>query len=151
MVILGIIPFFLLSFLTFRIHKATPLNNSGIKVVLDNQCSINSQNSQNRSKNVLHKTKVLVGIVVVFLLCHGLRTLVQIFLGACELGTNCGGIQWHPMIVSFSNFFIIFNSSIKCVIYGFISKRFRRECSKTIVYWVESISLEEMQHLQQAA
>ena len=48
----------------------------------------------------------------------------------------------------YSNFFIILNSSINIVIYGFVSKSFRSECSKTAVRWVESISLQEIWRIE---
>ena len=89
-------------------------------------------------------TKVLVTIVIVFLICHGLKTFVQIFIGSCEVSSSqCDGMEWHTTILSFSNFLVILGSSTNIIIYAIITKNFPKKCSKTTTNWIEATALEE--------
>jgi hypothetical protein len=141
-VILGVLPFSCLIFLNFNICKSIRQQNYEIRDALGEEVSISNHIRRREDENTM--TKVLIAIVIVFLICHGLRTFVQIFLGACELNMQCGGMEWHPIILSFSNFFIILNSSINIVIYGFVCRNFRKKCSKTVKDWVDAIALEDI-------
>ena len=141
-VILGVLPFSCLIFLNIRICKSIRQQNYEIRDALGEDFSLSNHIRRRDDENSM--TKVLIAIVIVFLICHGLRTFVQIFLGACELNTQCGGIEWHPIILSFSNFFIILNSSINIVIYGFVCRSFRKKCSEKVKDWVDAIALEDI-------
>ena len=157
-VILGILPFALLAFLNYRIYKITKVQTSDeaqategdqssvIKELLElterlTEHSINNDQNNNIKKMEANSTKVAMAIVVVFLCCHGIRTLVQIILGACEATTQCGGSdEWQPIVLSFSNVFVILKSSVNMVICGASSKIFRTTCSETLQHWLTSIA-----------
>lgn len=142
-VILGVLPFTTLVFLTFKIYKTIRQQNYNLQdAVTSEEVSI-SNHIRTRNEEV-KMTKVLITLVIVFLVCHGLRTFVQIFIGFCELDTECGGVEWHPILLSVSNFFGILNSSINIIIYGFVCRNFRKQCSKTVKDWVDALSLEDV-------
>ena len=140
--ILGVLPFTFLIFLNFHICKSIREQNYEVTNTIDEEASISNHNRRIDEERSI--TKVAIVIIVVFLICHGLRTFVQLFLGACELDLQCGGVEWHPIILSLSNFFIILNSSINIVIYCIVCKKFRKDCSKTSKEWVNAIALKQI-------
>ena len=142
MVVLGVLPFSLLTFLSVKICRAIRQQSYNVTDASAEEFTNNYQVRRRDYENSM--AKVLIAIVVVFLICHGLRTFVQILLGACELSGQCGGMEWHPILLSFANFFIILNSSINLVIYCFVCRSFRNRCSKTVKNCVDVIALQDV-------
>ena len=141
--ILGIFPFSFLVFFVVMVYQTNKKQNYNLQdAVTSEEVSI-SNHIRTRIEQ-LQMTKVMILYVIVFLICHGLRTFVQIFLGFCELDSNCSGVEWHPFLISFSNFFIIINSSINIIIYGFVCRNFRKQCKETVKDWVDALSLEDV-------
>ena len=142
-IILGIFPFSLLVFFIVMVYKTNKKQNYNLQdAVTSDEVSI-SNHIRTRNEQ-LQMTKVMILYVIVSLICHGLRTCVQVFLGVCELDINCGGAEWHQILLSFSNFFIILNSSINIIIYGFACRNFRKQCKETVKDWVDALSLEDV-------
>ena len=142
-IILGVLPLCTLVFLTFRSYKTIRCQNYNLQDALTSE-EVSIVDHIRRRNEEVKMTKVMIALVIVFLICHGLRTFVQIFLGFCELDTECGGVEWHPILLSLSNFFIILNSSVNIIIYGFVCRNFRKRCSKTVKDWVDALSLEDV-------
>ena len=141
--ILGIFPFSLLVLLVVLVYKMNKQQNYSLQdAVTSEEVSI-SNHIRTRNEQ-FQMTKIMILYVIVFLICHGLRTFVQIFLGFCELDTNCSGAEWHPLLLSFSNFFIILNSSMNIIIYGIACRNFRKQCKETVKDWVDALSLEDV-------
>ena len=142
-IILGVFPFCTLVLLTFMIYKTNRQQNYSLQDAVTSE-DVSIRNHIRTRSDEAQMTKVFIIFVIVFLICHGLRTFVQIFLGFCELDIKCGGVEWHEILLSFSNFFIILNSSINIIIYGFACRNFRKQCTKTVKEWVDALSLEDV-------
>ena len=141
-VILGIIPLLVMTYLIFAILRTFRQQSYDLTNTSDEESSISLQN-RNR-EDELSAAKMTIAIAVVFLICHGIRTFVQIFIGSCELIDTCNGAGWHPIMLSLNNFFIILKSSINIIIYCFVCKRFRRKCTEKANDWINAIALNEI-------
>ena len=78
-----------------------------------------------------------MGFVLVFLVCHFPRLLLNIHeLITIEEAMKCGERGHHPfsvwsmVTISVSHFLLVLNSATNILVYCLLSSKFREECSK---------------------
>ena len=76
--------------------------------------------------------KVLIGIVVVFLLCHTLKNACDVIWGLSMFCPNIDvidmaiGLGDYEIVCGAGKFLGVVNSSVNMIIYCFINKKFRQ-------------------------
>ena len=129
LIVLGIFPFILLSYWNLIIYK-------GIKHSLN--LSGKSQNMQSRNIQENEMTRVLIGIVMMFILCHALRIYLDIYdattlkHGTLEvwlcLSVGEEGLppQWKLILTEIKELMLVLNSSVNMIIYCCLNSSFRK-------------------------
>ena len=132
-VILGVLPLFLLAYWNYDIYKYRKIPH---ELIGKTDSIINRNNQENEM------AKVLIGIVVIFICCHGIR----IFLNAynaftlrhgtlesvlCMLLENYFGYPfWISILHEFKDLMLVINSSMNMIIYCYLNSNFRRNIFK---------------------
>merc|ERR1712061_303766 len=87
-----------------------------------------------RSIHEQESIKVLVGIVVVFMICHSLRLLLNFYemiliktVLDCIQNKQDGFPKWFLITKSLSALMLVMNSSFNTIIYGCLNSAARRE------------------------
>ena len=104
-----------------------PLINSNPKnSIVSNQISISQvTNSDKTLRNDV--TILLIGLIIVFLICQAPSTVLRLIM------FKNLEIYFKPLYTSsldVSNFLIVFNSTLNCILYVMLGKRFRKEFLK---------------------
>ena len=129
LIVLGILPLILLSYWNLNIYKGIThsLNLTG-----------KTQNIQNRDNQEKEMARVLIGIVVMFILCHTLRIYLDIYdattlkHGTLEvwlcmsLGEEGLPPQWKLILTEIKELMLVINSSVNMVIYCCLNSTFRK-------------------------
>jgi hypothetical protein len=136
LLITAAIPLLALAFLNFKIFKQ-------LKRYVDRQPSVRKLDAENgpgaahgkmqrKDKDMIQQTMVLFAIVILFLLCHILRIILNIeeFVSLHEINKakkdNCTWLQfWTLVAVPISHMLLQINSSINLFIYCCCNKSFR--------------------------
>ena len=72
---------------------------------------------------------VFIVIVTVFLLCHSLKIVLNVYDGVTG---KVGAASWNRIAGCFSNFLVILNSSVNTIIYCIMNTKFRRRFLRTV-------------------
>ena len=122
LLVLGIFPLSALVYLNLKIYK-------GLKF----PPSLNFHQNNKMTSNVEKDwAKVLTGIVVIFIVCHTFRVVIEIdnmikaeVIERCFLAGKFTYTLWSIIVDPLSEIMMVFNSSINMLIYTCLSKRFR--------------------------
>jgi hypothetical protein len=147
----GIIPFVMLSFFNIKLFQEVKRTGNisdqkDHKPTRESIKSIGRQfvNETSKEKQEIEMAKVLIGIVVIFLLCHFLKNTCDVVWGLSlffpcidsnEIAYEIGN---YEIVCGLGKLLIVINSSINMIIYCFINKRFREDClmlSKKCFCW----------------
>ena len=135
----GIFPFILLSYFNFRLYQEIKKHGSIFsqkqQKYKDSIISIGGHivNEDDKTKEEIEMAKVLIGIVIMFLLCHIMKNTCDVIWGLSMFFPNIkvNDIAYETgkfeVIGGLGKLLIVVNSSLNMVIYGFINKRFREE------------------------
>ena len=130
LLVLGVIPVFLLTYFNCVIYfkiKPSP--------VLFQQNEISGSTSRisrytNQEKDL---AKVLIGIVIMFIVCHTLRLLINFYETivirdaiACESAGKNDFPLWGFITITFSELLLVINSSVNMIIYCCLNGNFRK-------------------------
>ena len=123
---LGIFPFSLLVFFNYRI-----VCQMQVPSIIEALPAIERSTRKTQEKDL---AKVLIGIVVIFILCHTLRVLTDFYemiiidnIMLCNKAGKVGVSSWLIQLNYFSKLMIATNSSISMVIYCLINSTFRQK------------------------
>ena len=138
MVLTAILPVSMLIFLNCRTYKS--LNRFNQRRPSQPENVLAGRESRNRDNDV-KKTLILFWIVIVFILCHALRILLNMeeflrltrYLDIREKGCSHGFKFSFSVLVPVSQLFIIINSSVNFFIYSFFDPAFKKVLSQAIV------------------
>ena len=122
-IVLGIFPLLSLTYLNWRIY-------SGIKsptILFEEQ----DKRQQQKKENEL--ARVLIGIVMLFIVCHAFRVIIEIdnMVGA-EVVEVCHRAElpeftlWSIVVDPLSEFMMVFNSAANMIIYCCLNANFRK-------------------------
>ena len=121
-ILLGIFPLSALVYLNIKIYKGLKFPPSLIK-----------ENDEIQSSLEKDWAKVLIGIVIIFVMCHAFRVVIEIdnMFGSetVELCYRAGKYTytlWSIIVDPLSEVMMVFNSSLNMLIYTCLSKSFRR-------------------------
>ena len=155
LMITGVIPFLLLIFFNTYIYKAIkkstsrrqrltssgPSNPTTQRLISTQQSNVEQTNSiglgitgkpmstSAKRKDEENLSMVFVGIVTIFLLCHGLKIVLNFYDGLFgKVGANVA----VRIAGYFSNFLIVLNSAINMVIYCILNRKFRNHFLNTV-------------------
>ena len=155
--ITGVIPFLLLIFFNTYIYKAIkkstsrrqrltssgPSNPTTQRLISTQQSNVEQTNSiglgitgkpmsnSAKRKDEENLSMVFVGIVTIFLLCHGLKIILNFYDGFFgKVGANSA----VRIAGYFSNFLIVLNSAINMIIYCILNRKFRNHFLNTVIY-----------------
>ena len=159
----GIIPFLMLSFFNFKIYQQVMVHSKSFSQqhnFRDSKKSIGNVfvNEQSKRKEEVEMSKVLIGIVVVFLLCHTLKNACDViwglsmFFSRIDANDMAKGRGKYEIVCGVGKFLGIVNSSVNMIIYCFINKKFRHNClehAKKCVYTIRCNKGTNSQHHQQ--
>lgn len=127
LIVIGVIPLTFISFYNYKVYKAMRLR---VKIA-EHQRKISNKE---RSVHEHDAIKVLVGIVVVFMICHSLRLLLNFYemiliknVLDCIKDKQDGFPKWFLITKSFSALMLIINSSVNMIIYGCLNSGARRQ------------------------
>ena len=130
LLVLGIIPLCLLAYFNCIIYLQ--LKPPTILLYSENRGSTSSHisNFTNHEKEL---ARVLIGIVIMFLVCHFLRLMINFYETivfrnaiACELAGQNDFPLWGFMSITCSELLLVLNSSLNIVIYCCINENFRK-------------------------
>ena len=133
LVVLGVLPLFLLAYWNYNIYKYR-------KIPHDLTEKTDSMIHRNNQENEM--TKVLIGIVVIFVCCHATRIFLNAYMastlkhGTLEsvlcmlLGKEFGYPFWISILHEFKDLMLVVNSSMNIVIYCCLNSNFRTSMSK---------------------
>ena len=120
--VIGLIPLTLISYYNFNVYKGMKLR---LKIAEDRQRKISNISFRERSAHEHDSAKVLGGIVLLFMICHSLRLLLNFYemifikhVLDCISSKQVGFPTWFFITKSFSDLMIIINSSVNVIIYG---------------------------------
>ena len=157
LMITGVIPFLLLIFFNTYIYKAIKKSSSRRQRLTSSgptqpttQRLISTQQSTREQTNSIglgttgkpmstsakrkdeeNLSMVFVGIVTIFLLCHGLKIILNFYDGFFgKVGANSA----VRIAGYFSNFLIVLNSAINMIIYCILNRKFRNHFLNTVIY-----------------
>ena len=125
--VLEVFPISSLIYYNFKIYKA--IRSSSTDIVGQGA----TQYSRNKQENSL--VRVMIGIVVVFIICHSLRGPIYIYilvkLQAVQNCSNAGSVTflgplWFYLLLSVNHVLFGINSSVNMIIYCCINSNFRR-------------------------
>ena len=130
LVFLGITPFVLLTYFNYKICYGMRLPS----LLTENDGSygqgVRSEVRRNQENDA---AKVLIGIVVVFIICHTLRVTIDVYeMINIEKIISCHGLgrhgvhSWVMMLNEFSSAMVTLNSSVNMIIYGLIKPNIRQ-------------------------
>ena len=139
LIMTGILPFCFLSYFNFRLYKE--VKKHGNIFSLNQQKSIDSIKSvggqliyeDDKTKEEFEMAKVLIGIVIIFLICHIMKNACDVVWGLSmffpsikvnDIAYETGKFE---IIGGLGKLLVVVNSSLNMVIYGFINKRFLEE------------------------
>ena len=121
----GAIPFVLLAYYNNNIYK-------GLK--LPSNLRQDHQPRPSRYNQETDLARVLIGIVITFISCNGLRILLDfqemIVMDKAEECFSAGkhGLPvWYLVTIDFSHFMLVVNSSVNLIIYCCLNTAFRRQ------------------------
>ena len=134
MLLTAIFPVSILIFLNCRTYKSLNTFNQR------RPSQTVGRESRNKDNDV-KKTFILFWIVIVFILCHTLRIILNIeeFLGLTryldirEKGCSHGFKFWFSVLVPVSQLLIIINSSVNFFIYSFFDPAFKKVLRQVII------------------
>ena len=150
MILTAILPVSILIFLNCRTYKS--LNRFNQRRPSQPENVLAGRESRNRDNDV-KKTFILFWIVIVFILCHALRILLNIeeFLGLTryldirEKGCSHGFKFWFSVLVPVSQLFIIINSSVNFFIYSSFDPAFKKVLRQVII--IKSVILRNNENM----
>ena len=82
-----------------------------------------------KRKDEENLSMVFVGIVTIFLLCHGLKIVLNFYDG---LFGKVGANSAVRIAAYFSNFLVVLNSAINMIIYCVLNRKFRNHFLNTV-------------------
>ena len=123
---LGVFPFGLLMFFNYKIYCVIQLPS-----IVEALPELERSTRKNQENDL---AKVLIGIVFIFIVCHSLRVLTDVYeminigsIIACQNAGRIGVSSWLIQLNYFSKLMIATNASISMFIYCLINKGFRRK------------------------
>ena len=123
---LGVFPFSLLLFFNYKIYCKIQLPS-----IVEALPELERSTRKNQENDL---ARVLIGIVFIFIVCHSLRVLTDIYeminissIIACHNAGRIGVSSWLIQLHYFSKLMISTNASISMFIYCLINKGFRRK------------------------
>ena len=131
--VLDVFPISFLIYYNFRIYKAMKSSTDNIGQGMD-------QYNRNQQEKTL--ARVMIGIVVVFIVCHSLRGIIFIYiLMRLQAVHNCNeagnvtfmGPLWFYLLFSINQLLLIINSSVNMIIYCCINSKFRKHLISIIL------------------
>ena len=139
LVFTAIIPLSILMYLNYRIY-------SSLNQFIQRQPSTNTAHptsSRGRVKTSdVKKTFILFSIVVIFVVCHSLRIVLNIdeFLNLTrfkeEQEKGCEGVKfWAQIAFSLSQLLLLLNSSANFFIYVFFDQEFQQNLQTACMFW----------------
>ena len=138
--ILDVIPIFCLIYYNYRIYKAMKSSSALIR-----QGTV--QNRQYKQEKNL--AKVMIGIVIVFILCHSLRGIIFLYvLSTLENVKRCNatgnatflGPLWFYILFSINSLLLAVNSAVNMIIYCCINSKFRKHLIAIIMPFSSRLS-----------
>ena len=121
-VVLGIFPLFSLIYLNWKIYN-------GVKF----PPSLSEEDDIRQQRREHELAKVLIGIVIVFVVCHTFRVAIEIdnmvtakTIEACYKAGKPEFSLWSLVVDPLSEFMMVLNSSINMVIYCCLNANFRK-------------------------
>ena len=130
LLVLGVIPIFLLTYFNCVIYLK--IKNPEIFSPKEGNVSnrLNTSRSTNQEKDL---AKVLIGIVIMFILCHTLRLIINFYETivirqalACEMAGKNDFPLWGFITITFSELLLVINSSLNMIIYCCLNENFRK-------------------------
>ena len=122
LVVLGICPLISIVYLNWKIYK-------GVKF----PPSLTEEDDKRQQRRENELAKVLIGIVMVFIVCHAFRVAIEIdnmvISDTAEACYNAGKPEfslWSLIIDPMSDFMMVLNSSINMIIYCCFNAKFRK-------------------------
>ena len=139
--VLGVIPVSLLAYFNCVIYlKIKPPT-----ILLHTEDSVGGSTSRISSCTSAHEkdlARVLIGIVIMFILCHILRLLINFYETivirnaiACESAGMNDFPLWGFITITCSELLLVFNSSLNMIIYCCINQNFR----KRVLFWKDYV------------
>ena len=132
-VVIGLIPFSLISYYNYNVYKGMKLR---LKIAEDRQRKISNISIREKSTHEHDSANVLGGIVLLFMICHSLRLLLNFYemifikhVLDCITNKQSGFPTWFFITKSFSDLMLIINSSINVIIYGTFHSAARNQIS----------------------
>ena len=137
----AIMPIFTLGYLNFKIHTS-------LKIFMKRRSSLGGRERSNQDNDV-KRTFIQLSIVIIFVLCHTLRIVLNIdqfinlnkFKEIQEKGCYQADRVWFRIVAPISQFLILINSSGNFFIYLFFDPTFRNNlqqvwiCIKNMTPW----------------
>ena len=150
MILTAILPVSILIFLNCRTYKS--LNRFNQRRPSQRENVLDGRESRNRDKDV-KKTHILFWIVIVFVLCHTFRIILNIeeflgltrYLAISEKGCSHGFKFWFSVLVPVSQLLIIINSSVNFFIYSFVDPAFKKVLRQVII--IKSVILRNNENM----
>ena len=137
LVVIGILPLSSISFYNYKVYKGM---RQRLNITEHRQ---RKMSNKERSVQENDSARVLGGIVVVFMICHSLRLLLNFYemiliknVLSCVQNKQNGFPKWFLITKSFSALMLIINSSVNVVIYGCLNSKAKSQ----MLTFKESIS-----------
>ena len=138
LIVQGIVPLVLLAYWNYNIYKNIRSSTNLLH---------ESMNLNNRDKTEHSLSRVLIGIVFAFVLCHALRIFLDCHeaiwikhVQACMSQGRRGISLWVFVSMEFSSLLLVVSSSINMIIYCCLNTNFRSEIINTFnKKWVKYI------------
>ena len=134
LLVLGITPFSLLVYFNFKLYYGMRVPAMLREDSVNNACGARNDNRRNQENEA---ARILIGIVVVFIICHALRVFTDFYemvyiedIIACHARGQNGVHTWVLMLNEFSSVMLTLNSSVNMIIYGLIKPNIRRNIYK---------------------
>ena len=120
LVVIGIIPLILLTYWNYNIYKHTKITSVSLAETI---------NEQVRRKQEKELANILIGIVIVFLLCHSQRQFISVheivaYDFSCRIYRKYYFTVWGAIATNFYVLTLAINSSLNTVIYFFLTSKF---------------------------
>jgi hypothetical protein len=119
----------------------------------DNNFRVTGKRPDVRKNQENEAARVLIGIVVVFLICHVLRVTTDFYemiyiedITSCYREGKDGVHLWVHVVNEFSSAMVTLNSSVNMIIYGLIKPNIRKHiflCKKKNTFYQETQSQNE--------
>ena len=129
LIVQGIVPLILLAYWNYNIYK----NIRSSTNLLHESINLN-----NRDKTEHSLSRVLIGIVFAFVLCHALRIFLDVHeatwikhVQACMSKGRRGISLWVFVAMEFSSLLLVVSSSINMIIYCCLNSSFRKRIINT--------------------